>query len=412
MFPTSTNTESGPAPDCELNPLSNPVLAANLGRWAEVYFTNPPERRAQAVAALLRELQIEASRKSEASDSETSQPEIADAEAATPHQNLEQMAGPLQSAHPTIEGGAACVACGHLNLEDQSFCGMCGIPLASPPSETQHEWTQSAGMAEEHNLHGIFGPYYTHDARESQVALDAAAEEDEAASGIALETEDGDLPSFARAPEPAPYRYRLYVGMVLAILLGSLVYIAKRGDVFSSEQQSPDAKIIPAPQPSASAQEGQNTASHSPLPAEKMAETQTPAQPEQEVSAQPRATAPPRQSAPTPAPQSTLDSAKPASLVQRALPEGQGGNENFAEAQEYLRGTAGVRNTRAAVPLLWNAVAQGNAPATLVLSDLYLRGDGIAQNCDQARLLLDMAAKKGVKGAEERLRHLQAFGCR
>jgi len=43
-------------PDPELNPLLNPLLAAHMGRWAEVYFTNPPEKRAEAVSELVREL--------------------------------------------------------------------------------------------------------------------------------------------------------------------------------------------------------------------------------------------------------------------------------------------------------------------------------------------------------------------
>jgi hypothetical protein len=42
---------------------------------------------------------------------------------------------------------------------------------------------------------------------------------------------------------------------------------------------------------------------------------------------------------------------------------------------------------------------------------LYLRGDGVPKNCDQARLLLDAAARKGGTAAAERLRNLQAFGC-
>src|SRR5580698_215746 len=40
-----------------LNPLLNPLLASHMGRWAEVYFTNPPEKREQAVSDLLRELE-------------------------------------------------------------------------------------------------------------------------------------------------------------------------------------------------------------------------------------------------------------------------------------------------------------------------------------------------------------------
>jgi TPR repeat protein len=47
----------------------------------------------------------------------------------------------------------------------------------------------------------------------------------------------------------------------------------------------------------------------------------------------------------------------------------------------------------------------------IALSDLYLRGDGVPKSCDQARLLLDAAARKSEPAAAERLRHLQAFGC-
>jgi hypothetical protein len=43
-------------PDSELNPLLNPLLVTHMGRWAEVYFTSPPEKRAEAVSDLVREL--------------------------------------------------------------------------------------------------------------------------------------------------------------------------------------------------------------------------------------------------------------------------------------------------------------------------------------------------------------------
>ena len=45
-------------PNAELNPLLNPTLGQHLDRWAEVYFTNPPEKREEAVLELLRELQV------------------------------------------------------------------------------------------------------------------------------------------------------------------------------------------------------------------------------------------------------------------------------------------------------------------------------------------------------------------
>jgi len=56
-------------------------------------------------------------------------------------------------------------------------------------------------------------------------------------------------------------------------------------------------------------------------------------------------------------------------------------------------------------------VGKGNLSATVTLSDLYLRGDGVPKSCDQARLLLDAAARKGGTAAANRLRNLQAFGC-
>ena len=92
---------------------------------------------------------------------------------------------------------------------------------------------------------------------------------------------------------------------------------------------------------------------------------------------------------------------------------GQNGSEELAAAEKYLNaGPGGARDSQQAAMLLWKAVAKQNLTATLLLSDLYLRGDGVSKSCDQARLLLDAAARKGAASAAERLRNLQAFGCR
>lgn len=80
-------------------------------------------------------------------------------------------------------------------------------------------------------------------------------------------------------------------------------------------------------------------------------------------------------------------------------------------AQKYLYGTGEARDTNQAVKWLWKAIGKQNMTAMLLLSDLYLRGDGVPRSCDQARLLLDAAARKGKAEAAERLQHLQAFGC-
>ena len=81
-------------------------------------------------------------------------------------------------------------------------------------------------------------------------------------------------------------------------------------------------------------------------------------------------------------------------------------------AQRYLTGMNGqARDHAEAAKWLWKSIAKHNAEATLLLADLYLKGDGVSKSCDQARLLLDSAARKGSTAAGQRLRNLQAFGC-
>jgi TPR repeat protein len=60
---------------------------------------------------------------------------------------------------------------------------------------------------------------------------------------------------------------------------------------------------------------------------------------------------------------------------------------------------------------LWAAVAQGNTSAEVTLAELYLIGQGVTQNCDQARVLLKAAAKKGSGEAIDKLAKLEHQGC-
>jgi hypothetical protein len=88
------------------------------------------------------------------------------------------------------------------------------------------------------------------------------------------------------------------------------------------------------------------------------------------------------------------------------------GAEELAIAESFLSGTQGkARDSSEAAQWLWKAVGKENAAAALLLSDLYVTGDGVPRNCDQARLLLDAAASRGVPGAGERIRDLPNLGC-
>jgi TPR repeat protein len=98
------------------------------------------------------------------------------------------------------------------------------------------------------------------------------------------------------------------------------------------------------------------------------------------------------------------------------------GGQNSADAieagqSEYQQGVALLRSSKAhedqaeAARLLWTAVEKGNSNAEVALAELYRLGQGVAQNCDQARVLLSAAARKGNP---EATRHLQLFeqsGC-
>lgn len=60
---------------------------------------------------------------------------------------------------------------------------------------------------------------------------------------------------------------------------------------------------------------------------------------------------------------------------------------------------------------LWAAVAQGNTSAEVTLAKLYLIGGGVSKSCDQARVLLQAAAKKGNGEALDKLSQINQQGC-
>jgi len=87
------------------------------------------------------------------------------------------------------------------------------------------------------------------------------------------------------------------------------------------------------------------------------------------------------------------------------------GQEEFAAAQDVLRGGNRQRDLSRAVALLWSSVKKGYVPAEVTLADLYRRGDGVEKNCDQARVLLVAASKKGSFEARQILEQIAERGC-
>jgi hypothetical protein len=60
---------------------------------------------------------------------------------------------------------------------------------------------------------------------------------------------------------------------------------------------------------------------------------------------------------------------------------------------------------------LWNAVGRGSVRAEVALADLYLKGESVPQNCEQAHMLLLAASMKGSKFADDFLKSRYAERC-
>ncbi|MGO8796174.1 MAG: hypothetical protein ACLQLC_15235 [Candidatus Sulfotelmatobacter sp.] len=458
MTSSTDESKTNMLPDPELNPLLNPLLAAHMGRWAEVYFTNPPEKRGEAVAELLRELEktsAPVSSSQHATDPPRAQAE-ADAwsqEQAPPTtaskswlhaSGFETSAvGPstletsvfetapqetpafekpgIQPATPkALEFHHTCAVCSYVNPPGQIFCGMCGtrletaMGLAPAVAGTAAISKQSDNEPERAVDHNSVEDYFSDYAIAPAPVLASQPTQFPEPSSL---PEEVHFPKFGANLEPRPKNYRLYTGIAVAILFVLLMYMAWRGTRVFTASQKP---APPAATPSTAAPPTQPeplSAGQPPAPALENSKNENPVASE-------AASATPVSSTPVKEPPKAVASgdhvSEPGSKAQVATNAAgsssvavePSGAADFAMAQKYLNGDSGTgRNASEAVPLLWRAVGKGNLPAALTLSDLYLRGDGVAKNCDQARVLLDSAARKGGKAAADRLRNLQAFGC-
>ena len=72
---------------------------------------------------------------------------------------------------------------------------------------------------------------------------------------------------------------------------------------------------------------------------------------------------------------------------------------------------ASPKKTSATPQQLWASVQAGNSTAATALAELYIKGEGVPQNCNQARVLLLVASEKRNAAAIKRLQELDKTGC-
>jgi hypothetical protein len=467
VLPQQDDHSDGPStlPAPELNPLLNPLLGQNMGRWAEVYFTSPPEKREQAVLDLLRELQ---------GDNPT--PEVAAASAiSTTSEEESQPVSELASRRAEVPVAAVrCRACGRENPTSHRFCGMCGSPVVEQRSAADLNITDlhvaDHHVADFQNVEFESADLEIGDGRRDGLGREYPSTEDrriahlfaQEPASLTQNSAPELLPSATAVSEPAlnsngflsarsgreleeheytptnlfepaldSRPYRRYIGIALAVLV--VAYVAWR-----SMQTSQNSHVALAPPAATRQQAGPAPTSQIPSTADAPDRTSEPASPGNAPAAVPsnvpsnvsssnitssnnagdRRTASPLPKAvtATASPDAATQVASPTASIDetslQAEPVSANGAQELTIAQRYLNGTDGQeRNSAEGAKWLWKAIAKHNADATLLLSDLYLKGDGVEKNCDQARVLLDAAAGRGMKGAGDRLRHLQAFGC-
>lgn len=424
-----TNEPSEPAntlPYPELNPLQNPLLSENMNRWAEVYFNNPPERRDAAVVELLEELLEERRQRDE------------QYRKANPTFIPQSREVPPASGSP--ENIVHCRACDSANPPTHQFCGSCGQSLQAKESrevrETDRkpqETIEAAQAAPQNSSTEFHEQVVNNDYREFESFADEAgeipAEEYESHSySPAVANNDLSLFQSLRAPagddeedwEYGPQRsssYRYYIAVVLTVLILGLGYLAWRSGQFSQAAHegsplppNPVAESAPAPAASTPSAKPDSTGSAASKNATEPAAKNTPPGSDNSDAQEGDS----RQKA-----GQNNDALTKASQTHRMAPatptasRSGAGSEELATAQRYLSGADGqARDSNEAAKWLWKAISKHNGQATLMLADLYLKGDGVSKNCDQGRVLLDSAAQRGIPGAGERLRNLQAFGCR
>jgi hypothetical protein len=88
------------------------------------------------------------------------------------------------------------------------------------------------------------------------------------------------------------------------------------------------------------------------------------------------------------------------------------GQDEYQRAMQILKAPGRRAELSEAVRLLWISVQKNNVSAEITLAELYHKGRGVPKSCDQTRILLSAAARRGSPDAKRRLREFEHERCR
>ena len=343
-------------PNPDLNPMMNPTLGNNLGLWAQVYFTNPPEKREEAVQQLLRDLETGARPQLMAQSAPATETE------------------PVAPAKTVVAEAAAettlCPACLHRNDAKQRYCGLCGFTLQA---KEQRE-----------------------NAREPITATVARTIERSPDDWQWLHEKNlAELETNKERRSPGNY----ILALTAVLVLSAAAYLFwTQGVRGSSQVSTPSANsgrsspVIPPAGPAVL--EKQSPPPSMPTPDTPKAAITGEAQKSEAGGEQPAT-----------ANTGSELTGEPATLAES-------GGRELETARRYLEGRSVPKDGAVAAFWLWKAVKKNNEQAVLLLSDLYMKGEDVPQSCAQARVLLTAAAKRGSREAAGKLADINSSSCR
>lgn len=403
----------------ELNPLLNPILGRNMGRWAEVYFTNPPERREQAVGELLRELEADEARTP--SRETVREPVFSLSESSSEPFAAEEASSDLLPAE--------CSACGRANRSAHRFCGYCGASLPAAPG-IFGRLSATNSIAIRTTTFVPLSKTLSDSPTPSAPSSDSPSSDSQANQPFASFTpqptaRESAIGQYSERALKTIRSWRLRIGFYSWKMKAVLVAQPNRNYAIAAIAFAFAAGALLAlrhnfetspPTVTSSASASETTAQNVSLPSFSATYAAT-------AQAKPSPAATVKNVAhfsPTKLPTSAANHSLFPSSVTTPVPTpdeaaqatSATGSQELATARTFLGGNKRTGpNTAEASIWLWKAVRKQNAEATMLLANLYLKGDGVPKDCDQARLLLDAAAARKRKDAADLLQNMAAFGC-
>src|SRR5947209_5765572 len=322
-----------------------------MGRWAEVYFTTPPESREQAVLELLHELQADKARRESA----------------------------LASERAAKRPLSRCENCGYDNSGINKFCGMCAAPTSADADRHVEHRAAAATNGNGQGLAHVPEPQEWAEPLHSQDEDIYAAPRHELSLFQAYrETNADDDNDWNYEPAPSSSS-RWYIGAVLLLLILGLGYMAWRQMQNSQASHGVSApppvaaqQTPPEPpredQPVATKSDTPDTAANKPTdsaPATAAPKEAAKANADEPAKEPPTAPAPTAKAAPAARPEATTSSDR---VSAPTPPADRGGAEELVVAERYLNGANGQgRDTAEAAKWLWKSIAKHNGQATLLL---------------------------------------------